>query len=172
MVVMRLLLAILMLISAVGASGFVLTNFEPSVSVGGIYNIDAYAASGLNDSIPCIAYFKDPFNNTARSFTTDPNFNMIQVNPNGFVRSFVGVDDSFLVGQNYTFWLSCGNYTAFQEVFMDVSGDLATNRLASNISINYFNHPEQYFWQVVFWAVGLFVMVAVLSAAYSEIKHR
>jgi hypothetical protein len=154
------------------ADSFTSNTFDGAISVGGIYNIDAYAPNPLNSTIPCIAYFKDKYNNTIKTETSDSGYNAIRMDNSGYVKSYIKTDDRFLVGENYTFYLSCANYTASRNVFIDVPGDFQVNTFLANIGSYSISHPDQFYWGIGLSVIGLFILIGIVAYIYSEVKHR
>jgi hypothetical protein len=165
---MKPLLPILFfLIPLAFATNFTSVSFDSAVSVGGIYNFEAYTNETINYTQQCLATFKDKYGNVVNSLTADSNYNAIKVDRNGHVKSFVRIDDRFMVGENYTFYMNCGIYAAEQEIMIDVAGDIEINRLYANISGYSVSHPEQVLWAIPLGIIAFLIIIKV----YGEVKN-
>lgn len=163
-----LALSVLCLTSVSSATAFTALTLDSSVSVGSTYNLIAQTGSIINYSTPCTAVWQDEFNNTVHTFTTDPDHNAIRLTTDGWVRSFCKIDDAFVVGKNYNMTLSCGNFTATQNVFIDTAGDLEANRMVANLSQYSITHPEEVMWGLLF----LFIAFAIGMGILKKVRDR
>lgn len=167
---MKLAVFALLIMPLVAAASFTEFTQEDMISIGGIYNINAFT-NATNDTTPCIAYFKDMYNNTVKSFTSDEGHNAIRIDNTGHVHSYVGIDNSFLTNQSYTFWLSCGEFVGTQQVGMDVAGDWDVNRFVANELAYYWVHPDQAIPGVAIIAVFSIFALSIGAYVYGEVKH-
>lgn len=148
------------------AEPFTGVNLDQNVSMGAYYNIDLYSNASFAVPMNCLVAFKDAYGNVVRSYTSDPNYNMIRVDMNGYVKSFVKIDDSFFVGQPYNFTVSCGNYTVERTVYIDVAGDFEPNRYLSNVAGYMNTHPEQ----VLFGSFLVMGVIYFVAGMYGSLK--
>lgn len=158
--------AILLLVPLlVSAKEFNYTSFDDSVSVGAKYNVQMYTNETINFTISCLIAFKDAYNNTLKSITSDNDYNLIRINRDGWVNSYTVIDDGFIVGQNYTLFASCGDYTHWKTFMVDVPGDIWLNKFVANQMSFYVTYPTESWKFIVFGGIAfMFLMYAIHEA--------
>lgn len=164
---LAVLIAVFVLVANAQAKNFTSTSLDAGVSVGEVYNIDLFSNDTFNFTVPCLIAAKDRFSNPIKSWTVDPNYNSIRINYDGHVKSYVRFDDSFVVGENYTVNIFCGNYTAVQTVFIDVPGDTEANRILANVSGYAATYPLNSLVAVALFIVG----VSLIGYTYRKIRY-
>jgi len=130
---------LLMLFSVVSASSVFLPN---TASIGYPYYFNV-TLTGADKQLSCILKADDKFSTNVKVWGTDGNDFPLVTGRDGFLHSFVLIDNAFVVGENYTFSARCGSFTQTANVFIDVGGSSVVNIFFLN-ALEYVNaRPDE-----------------------------
>lgn len=157
----------LLVLTSLLFTGMVFAYLPDKAAIGYPYSFNASLGGALKNT-PCLLTADDKFGTNVKSWRIDGDGWPLQTDASGYLHTYIIPDNSFVLGENYTFALSCASNRQSRAVLFEVGGSSVQNIFTLN-ALEYWNaNPQEALLAGIVIVVLLSVIAIVARAVYGR----